>query len=115
MVQSYQAIDEKISIAIFPEGTIPKNAGGPMIPFKEGAFRMAIEKQVPIVPVTIPFNWLILPDDGKMIPKIHLMKMIIHQPIETTGMTLDQIPELSQKTYTVIQEEFDRQNQKNKN
>lgn len=112
MIECGKAIDENISIGIFPEGTIPKNGTYHMIPFKEGAFRMAIEKQVPIVPVTIPFNWIILPDDGKVMPRRHLMKMIIHEPIETRGMNLDQIKELSDRTFNIIQEELIRQNKR---
>ena len=81
-----------------------------MIEFKDGAFRVAIEKQVPIIPVTIPYNWLILPDDGSYTPHRHLMKVIIHEPIETKGMTLDNLDELKSKTYTIIHEELLRQN-----
>lgn len=111
MVKCYEFLDKGISVAIFPEGTIPKNGRYQMIPFKEGAFRMAIEKQVPIVPVTIPYNWFILPDDGVFIPHRYQMKMIIHEPIETKGMTLDQIQELSDKTFSIIQNELIKQNQ----
>lgn len=106
MVKSYKSLEENISIAIFPEGTIPKGNHPNMIPFKEGAFRMAIEKQVPIVPVTIPYNYIILPDDNKFMPRRHLMKVIIHEPIETKGMTLDQLDELSAKTFNIIAEEL---------
>ena len=112
MIKCGEAIDENISIGIFPEGTIPKNGTYHLIPFKEGAFRTAIEKQVPIVPVTIPYNWIILPDDGKVMPRRHLMKMILHEPIETKGMTLDQVKELSDRTFNIIQKELIRQNER---
>jgi len=110
MQKSMEAIDKKRSLAFFPEGTIPKNAGYSMIPFKDGAFRIAIEKQVPIVPVTIPYNWLILPDDGKYVPNRRLMKVIVHEPIETKGMTLDNVDELKDKTFDIIQRELILQN-----
>lgn len=111
MQKSMEAIDKKRSLAFFPEGTIPKNAGYNMIPFKEGAFRIAIEKQVPIVPVTIPFNWLILPDDGKYVPNRRLMKVIVHEPIETKGLTLDDIDRLKDMTFNIIQKELILQNE----
>ncbi len=104
--KSLEAIDKGRSVAYFPEGTIPKLAQPAMIDFKDGAFRVAIEKQVPIIPVTIPYNWLILPDDGSFVPHRHLMKVIIHESIETKGMTLKDLEELKSKTYTIIHEEL---------
>lgn len=104
--KSLEAIEKGRSVAYFPEGTIPKVKQPAMIPFKDGAFRVAIEKQVPIVPITIPYNWLILPDDGKFTPHWNLMKAIIHEPIETKGMTLDNLEILKQKTYEIIHTEL---------
>ena len=79
---------------------------------KPEEFQSAIEKQIPIVPITIPYNWLILPDDGKYIPVRHLMKLIVHEPIETTGMTLDNLEELKNKTFVIIDTELRKQNEK---
>jgi 1-acyl-sn-glycerol-3-phosphate acyltransferase len=107
--RSKEAIDKGRSVAYFPEGTISKKNQPGMIEFKDGAFRVAIEKQVPVIPVTIPYNWLILPDDGHYIPHRHLMKVIIHEPIETTGMTLDDVGELKTKTYNIIYQELVKQ------
>eukprot|EP00055_Hartaetosiga_balthica_P000154 m.135828 g.135828 ORF g.135828 m.135828 type:complete len:250 (+) comp10226_c0_seq1:75-824(+) len=43
--------DKKLSVIIFPEGT--RNRGGGILPFKKGAFHMAHQANVPIVPVVI--------------------------------------------------------------
>ena len=43
-------IDKGRSLVIFPEGTIPVNTHH-TLPFKNGAFKLAIDKQIPIVPV----------------------------------------------------------------
>lgn len=110
IVQCSDAVDNHIGIALFPEGTIPKHDNPNLIPFKDGAFRVAIEKQVPIVPVTIPYNWKILPDNGKLIIHRHLMKVIIHEPIETKGMTLENVEELKNKTYQIIYDELKKHN-----
>lgn len=110
MVKCSEAIENNISVALFPEGTIPRHDNPKLIPFKDGAFRIAIEKQVPIVPVTLPYNWKILPDDGKWLIHRHLMKLIIHEPIETHGMTLEDVDKLKEKTYQVIHEELNKHN-----
>ncbi|WMJ75599.1 lysophospholipid acyltransferase family protein [Cytophagaceae bacterium ABcell3] len=110
-LKACKAIDNKRSLVIFPEGTIPDEGSPRMIKFKDGAFKIAIEKQVPIVPVTIPHNWEILPDLKKMhVNLLHRMRVIYHEPIETTGMTLENIKELKEKTYQVIHEELKKYN-----
>ena len=54
--ESMKAIDEGKSLIIFPEGGIITKHPPRMSSFKDGAFRTAIEKQIPVVPVTIPNN-----------------------------------------------------------
>ena len=62
--KAFDQLDSGKSIVIFPEGTITRDT--PRLGrFKEGAFKLAIEKQVDILPVTIIGNWIILPDKGK--------------------------------------------------
>ena len=61
-----QDIEKGISIAIYPEGTIPESAPD-LGPFKNGAFKLAIEMQIPIVPITYLDNWKIFPDKKDMI------------------------------------------------
>lgn len=101
MKQGMQAIDEGKSLMIFPEGGMVATNPPQMAPFKEGAFRLAIEKQVPIVPVTIVNNWIILPDPEN---RLHwgAVKIMFHEPLETQGMTVDQTEELKQRTFQVI-------------
>ncbi|MDX2191062.1 MAG: lysophospholipid acyltransferase family protein [Bacteroidota bacterium] len=99
-------IDEGVSIIIFPEGTIPKYNNPTMIDFKDGAFKIAIEKQIPIVPITIPYNYILLPDEDKMKARRHECKIIIHKPIETKGLTLQDIGALKQQTFQIIDAEL---------
>ena len=42
--------EERISVGIFPEGTRNKDVNG-MLPFKKGAFHLAIQAQVPLLPI----------------------------------------------------------------
>lgn len=95
-------IDKGISVALFPEGTIHHN-GPVMGRFKNGPFFLAIEKQVPIVPVTFLDNWLILPDDfKKRVGRPALARVIVHEPIDTKGMTEADLESLKQRTYEII-------------
>jgi 1-acyl-sn-glycerol-3-phosphate acyltransferase len=95
-------IDKGISITLFPEGTIHHNECR-MGRFKNGPFRLAIEKQVPIVPITFMNNWILLPDDfHRHIGQPGIARIIMHEPIDTKGMTEANLDELKQKVYDVI-------------
>jgi len=105
LIRAAQAIDEGKSLTIFPEGGIISSNPPVMARFKDGAFRTAIEKQVEIVPVTIPYNWIILPDSS-FLPNRHRMKVIFHEPIPTCGLTLAETGSLRERTYKIIDEEL---------
>ncbi len=104
--RSMQAIDEGKSLVIFPEGGILTHHAPNMIKFKDGAFRVAIEKQIAIVPVTIPNNWIILPDQNPLLLRWGLMKVVFHEPIETKGLTLDDLPKLKEDIFKIIDKEL---------
>lgn len=67
-------LDKKFSVAIFPQGTRRRHK---ILDFKHGAFTLAIEAQVPIVPVTIE-----LPEDAYWFGSKGRPRMIIHKPIQ---------------------------------
>lgn len=102
--KSLKAVEEGKSLIIFPEGGIISQNPPQMVGFKDGAFRVAIEKQIPVVPVTIVNNWIILPPD--LLLGWKPVYMIYHEPIETKGMTLDQLNELKMMTYRCIDQEL---------
>ena len=114
LVKSLTAIDEGKSLVIFPEGGILSDTPPQMGRFKDGAFRAAIEKQIPIIPVTIPYNWIILPEytfrlrGGKI-------KVIFHEPIETKGLSLEDMGQLKEKVYQVIHNELKKHNGSDEN
>ena len=115
-VEAGKALDDGRSILIFPEGGILTKDPPNMVRFKDGAFRIAIEKQVPIIPVTIPHNWIILPDDEKFLVDRSLkVKMIFHESIDPSGMTLDDVGQLKERTYKIIESELKKQNLGNGN
>jgi 1-acyl-sn-glycerol-3-phosphate acyltransferase len=106
---SMQALDDGKSLIIFPEGGIFSKQPPHIVPFKDGAFRAAVEKQIPVVPVSIPYNWIILPDDKRILHR-GLIKVIFHEPIETKGYTLDRVNEVKKKVFEVIDHEMKIQN-----
>jgi 1-acyl-sn-glycerol-3-phosphate acyltransferase len=62
MIQCRKLLDKNQRLVIFPEGTYgPK---GKLLPFKRGAFKLAIEKNVPIVPVVIKGTRELIDGDG---------------------------------------------------
>lgn len=106
-VKSCRAIDEGKSLVIFPEGGIISEHEPVLAPLKDGAFRVAIEKQIPLVPVTLPYNRLILPAHTFLL-NWGKVKAIFHEPIQTEGLTLGDLDRLKQQMYDVIQHELDR-------
>lgn len=105
--RSRQALDEGKSLVIFPEGGIVSSDFPEMSPFKEGAFRLAAEKDVPIVPVTIHNNWLILKENPFRLTRGRV-KMIFHQPVYAKMNTPEEIKRLKSTVYQVIQNELKR-------
>ena len=99
-----------ISLAIFPEATIP--ACSPELgPFKNGAFRLAIEMQVPIVPITFLDNWSIFPDnnENRMVLRPGLSRIVIHEPIPTTGLTEEDANNLRDKVAVIIRNTLEQE------
>jgi 1-acyl-sn-glycerol-3-phosphate acyltransferase len=101
-----EALDHGKSLIIFPEGGIMAKNPPEMARFKDGAFRLAIEKQAPIVPVIIPYNWLILPDDDTFAMRWHKSVVIFEKPVATEGLTLDDLPKLKEQVYQIIDQEL---------
>jgi 1-acyl-sn-glycerol-3-phosphate acyltransferase len=77
-------LDHGMPVMIFPEGT--RSRDGKMGPFKPGAFRLAIEAQVPVVPVAVTGSAYGMPKGSPWIrPTLVLVRVL--DPIETKGMT----------------------------
>jgi 1-acyl-sn-glycerol-3-phosphate acyltransferase len=103
--KSLQAIDEGKSLIIYPEGGIMTEKEPVLSRFKDGPFRVAIEKQISIVPVTIPFNWIILPPDEFLL-RWHPLKVIFHEPLDTSRLTIKDVDALKEKVYQIIDSEL---------
>lgn len=106
-IKSVRSLEQGRNLVIFPEGTIPPTAGERLLPFKDGPFKIAIEKQLPVVPVTMPYNQYFLPDlEGKLKVRWHPLKTVIHEPVETKGLTMADLPALKEQVFNIIQTEL---------
>ena len=92
-----EGVKKGYSQVIFPEGT--RSKGGPHHEFKAGSFKLAFMSGAPIVPVTIDGTWRIF-EGQKKVKKGQHVKLIIHDPIETEGLSKEEqakIPAMVEK------------------
>jgi len=74
------------SFLIFPEGT--RSRTGELLPFKKGGFIMAIQAQVPIVPVAVQGGRAAMRKGSAVVRPVHV-SVRIGEPVATRGMTVD--------------------------
>jgi len=87
------------SYVVYPEGT--RSRDGRMLPFKKGAFMMALDAGVPVVPVTVSGATKIMPKAQiKVFPST--VRITVHRPISTVGYSRENVAELVEKTRAQI-------------
>ncbi|NDI98588.1 1-acyl-sn-glycerol-3-phosphate acyltransferase [Flavobacterium sp. LaA7.5] len=100
-VRAQKRLSEGLSICIFPEGGVPDDETVVLDEFKDGAFRLAIEHQIPIVP-------MVFPDNKKRFSYTFfsgspgLMRAKVLPFITTEGLTLNDKKVLKDETRQVI-------------
>ncbi len=87
------------SFLAFPEGT--RSRSGRLGEFKKGVFIMAIKSETPIIPITI-LNSAKIQAPGKYGIHPGRIDVIVHDPIETRGMTVNDRDSLVQRTRAII-------------
>lgn len=99
-LRAQKRLKQGLSICIFPEGGVPDESIL-LDDFKDGAFRLAINHQIPIVPMVFPDNinrfsyTFFSGSPGKM--RAHVLPFI-----ETKGLTIDRTKELNAQSRQVI-------------
>jgi 1-acyl-sn-glycerol-3-phosphate acyltransferase len=92
-------LGDGVGILFFAEGT--RSLDGKLLPFKKGAFRLAIEQQLPVLPVTLIGTREILPARTlSLFPG--RASMLIHPAIETRNMDGGQVDFLLDLTRQAI-------------
>jgi 1-acyl-sn-glycerol-3-phosphate acyltransferase len=102
MKRCREILEGKVSVIIFPEGT--RSETGEMLPFKDGAFRLAIDTQVPMLPMVVKGtatalrkrSWKL----GKSVAEVRVL-----EPVETAGMTTADVPRLREQVREIMARE----------
>ncbi len=103
--EAQKRLNNGLSVCIFPEGLVPGDKNMVLSEFKNGAFRLAIEHQIPIVPMTFydckkRFSYTFFSGGpGKLRVKVHPF-------IETLGLTLRDKEALKKQAFDLIYNEL---------
>lgn len=98
--QARKTLQGGMSMVIFPEGTRSQN--GDMLPFKRGAFMLANEIGLPIVPLSISGSYDIFSRHAKTVSKGKLT-LVIHEPISEEERAGKQTKILMQEVHDIIE------------
>jgi len=103
----HDRLQKKVSVMIFPEGT--RTADGSLGPFKDGAFRLAIESGAPILPLVVHGTRSALRKHDWRFGDTEAEVRVL-QPIPTEGLTEADIPELRERVRDMIAGEIEAMN-----
>ncbi|MFI5452984.1 lysophospholipid acyltransferase family protein [Pedobacter sp. UC225_61] len=96
-------LEKEMSLIIFPEGRIDDAYPPVLQEFKNGPFRLAIEKNIPIVPVSIINVWKLMWDDGmKYGTKPGIGDIYVHEPILTSILGIENADILKDEVFKKI-------------
>ncbi|NXU55255.1 PLCB acyltransferase, partial [Turnix velox] len=94
-------IAENVKVWVYPEGT--RNCTGDLLPFKKGAFHLAVQAQVPVIPVVYS-SFTNFYDPKKKLFTSGKIKVEILPPMETKGLTSDDVSDLSDRCFHTMRE-----------
>jgi 1-acyl-sn-glycerol-3-phosphate acyltransferase len=103
--QAQKAMQAGWSIVIFPEGTIPEENIPQLYPFKNGAFRLAKNLNVPILPLTFTQNFHLFSDPTQILGPAHpgVVEVYIHPFISTEEIATLTTEQISDKCHRIIE------------
>ena len=93
------------SVYIFPEGTRSYYDHPDLLPFKKGAFHLAVQAQVPIIPIAIA-NYSNVLDVRRKLFRPGTIPVRVAKPIVTKGKTKEDVDDLIKETRDVMLEEL---------
>lgn len=96
-----QTLQGGMSLVVFPEGA--RTFTGHMGVFKRGAFMLADDIELPVVPLTINGSFDVMPRTRDMKWVVwHPLRLTIHKPIQPIGKGADNIKYLEEESYKVV-------------
>lgn len=95
IIKAKKEIQKGVSITMFPEGA--RTYTGKMGRFKRGAFLIADQMQLPVVPITINGSFEVMKIHSYFI-KPQKLELVIHEPISTENLSEEDIPMLMERT-----------------
>jgi 1-acyl-sn-glycerol-3-phosphate acyltransferase len=99
MKECEAALAGGISVMMFPEGT--RSRDGALLPFRDGAFRLAISAGVPILPIALAGTRQMRPKHSKWFGKAHACAKVL-APISTKGLGPDDVGSLRDRSRDAI-------------
>jgi 1-acyl-sn-glycerol-3-phosphate acyltransferase len=99
MVEMRERLDRKLSVLIFPQGT--RSPDGTVGSFRDGAFRLAIEAGVDVVPLAVAGTAESLPK-GSIAFRHSSASVTVLPPVSTKGMTVEDAPRLAERVRSEI-------------
>src|SRR5436190_17169540 len=91
-----------ISVLIFPEGT-QNRTKEKLQPFYDGAFRIAVETEQPIIPIVVLGAGKIMPP-GRVHIEPGKIVIVIGEEVSTAGLTLSDVKDLREKVFGLMSE-----------
>lgn len=93
-----------VNVIIFPEGT--RSPDGTLQPFKSGGFHLALDAQVPVIPVTISGSFQLTPKRSLQV-RSGAIRVVYGEPIPTVGLTARDREALKERVAAAIQAGYD--------
>lgn len=97
-----KTLEDGFPIFIYPEGTRNRTTA-PLKDFYDGAFKIAIEMQKPILPF-VTVNARSIWPMGKLLVRPGVVKAYYLPPIDTSGMTEADVPVIKEKVFRMMEE-----------
>ncbi|GJG87115.1 hypothetical protein tb265_22960 [Gemmatimonadetes bacterium T265] len=99
LVKCRDRLAKRVSVMVFPEGT--RSPTDDLLPFKDGAFHVAVQAQAPVLPIAIAGTRGAMAKHSFLVGRATAVCRVL-EPIETAGLTSDDVPALRERVRGLI-------------
>lgn len=100
MLEMRERLDRKLSVVVFPQGT--RSPDGIVGPFRDGAFRLAIEAGVDIIPLAVAGTAQSLPKGSLIFRGKTSATVTVLPPVSTKGWRVEDAPKLAENVRALL-------------